>query len=67
MDESRIRDEHNRRRHRALAVQIKRALITLANGISQWLADDPDEEITLMPGDSRTLPPPTNRPPAPYR
>jgi hypothetical protein len=62
MDDERA--EANRKRHRALAVQIKRALNTAASGIQQWLNDDPDEDPypDVVAGDSRILPR-GNRPP----
>lgn len=69
MDEERA--EKHRLRNRALAVQIKRALITAANGVQQWLDDDPDHvpsyEERVTPGDTRTFPKPASRPPAQFR
>ena len=32
------RDERNRRRHRALASELRRAALTIASGISKWLS-----------------------------
>lgn len=63
------RAEAQRKRHRALAIQVKRALLTLASGVQQWLNDDPEEPSypDVIPGDSQTLPKPTSRPPAQYR
>lgn len=62
------RAEINRKRHRALATQVRRALITAADGIKVWLDDDPDHvanyEERVVPGDSRKLPRPEHRPPA---
>jgi hypothetical protein len=59
------RAEQNWRRHRALAIQIKRALLTLASGIDQWLTDDPDKPPPpeVIAGDSRTLRHTGNKPP----
>jgi hypothetical protein len=59
------REAQNWRRHRQLMQQVRRALLTLASGIDQWLADDPDKAPPpeVIAGDSRTMRHTGNKPP----